>query len=361
VTPLGRRIADLIGALGPIPVSEYMALCLSDPTHGYYTTRQPFGASGDFVTAPEISQMFGELVGVWLLAAWQALGRPERPLIAEIGPGRGTLMRDIARTLGKIGPELRRQARFHLIETSDRLARTQAATLRSAGGRFDWHEHVGDLPADGPLLIVGNEIFDAIPMRQYQFLGGVWRERLVGLDDRERLGFVAGAGTLDPALLPPDATPLEGAIHETAPARSALMQAIAARIAAHGGCGLFFDYGHLSPGFGDTFQALRRHSPEDVFASPGEADLTSHVDFSALAEAGRGEGLDVHLSTQGDFLLGLGLLERAGRLGADAGAARRESIRAEVQRLAGPDQMGELFKVIAIMPKGLALPPFTSG
>ncbi len=357
MTPLGERVAALIAAGGPISVSEYFALCLSDPAHGYYMSRDPFGRAGDFTTAPEISQMFGELVGVWLASAWRALGKPARPLIAEIGPGRGTLANDIARTLDKVEPALRRLARFKLIETSERLRQVQATTLRGMG-RFDWHASIDELPHE-PLLIVGNEFFDAIPIRQYVKSNGGWRERMVGLDEDGRLALVAGAGSLDATLLPVEAdTAPDGAIFEVAPARAALMQAIAERIAEKGGAGLFIDYGALAWGLGDTLQAVRRHRTEDALESPGEADLTSHVDFSALAAAARAAGLDVHSATQCTFLLELGLLERAGRLGAAAGEAERELISAAVERLAGPDQMGNLFKVMAIVPKGVSIPGF---
>lgn len=353
MTPLKIRIVELIGAVGPIPVNEYMALCLFDPRDGYYTTREPFGAAGDFVTAPEISQMFGELVAIWLYEAWGAIGRSLPVTIAEIGPGRGTLMNDMQRTLSRLDPALTAGASFAMIETSPRLTGIQKQTLAGAPGKIGWHETIDTLPPD-PLLIVGNELFDAVPIRQFIRAGAAWRERMIGLDDADELRFFAGAGSVDPTLLPDDAdnTP-QGAIVEVAPARAALMAAIAARAARFGGAGLFLDYGHLRPGIGDTLQALRKHDHEDVLANPGEADLTAHVDFAALAAIVRAHGLDAHLSTQGEFLVRMGLLERAGRLGANADGAAREKIASEVERLAGPQAMGDLFKVLAILPGGI--------
>ncbi|SFU19957.1 class I SAM-dependent methyltransferase [Mesorhizobium sp. YR577] len=358
MTALKQRIKRLIAANGPISVADYMALCLFDPEDGYYTNREPFGVAGDFTTAPEISQMFGELVAVWLHTAWQATGRPLPVTIAEIGPGRGTLMKDILRTLLKLDPSLVAQASFAMIETSPRLVEIQKKTLTGTQARIDWHQSIETLPAN-PLIIVGNELFDAIPIRQFVRTSGKWRERMVGLSEAGELHFLAGAASLDPSLLPGNAaTASDGAIAELAPARTALMDAIADRIATHGGAGLFIDYGHLEPGIGDTLQALRKHQYEDVLASPGHADITSHVDFSALAATARGKRLDAHLMTQGHFLLEMGLLERAGHLGAAMDAAGQEKIRGQVERLAGPSAMGDLFKVLAILPSGTAVSPF---
>lgn len=355
---LAEKIAGLIHAAGPISVADYMAMCLFDPEDGYYTTREPFGAKGDFVTAPEISQMFGELVAVWLVEAWQAGGKPLPVTVAEIGPGRGTLMKDMVRTIGGIAPELAANAAFALIEASPRLAAVQTQALRGSGHAFTWHATLDTLP-DGPLLIVGNELFDALPFRQFVRQGGKWLERAIGLDAAGSFQFGIGTASLAPDTLPAEARNApDGSIFEIAPAREALMSAMAERIATHGGAGLFFDYGHLRPGLGDTFQAIRRHKSEGVFENPGEADLTSHVDFSALAAVARSHGLDAHLLTQAQFLLGMGLLERAGRLGRSGDAAARQQITADVERLAGPDQMGELFKVLSILPPGLATPPF---
>ncbi len=355
---LEKRILDLIKVQGPLSITDYMALCLYDRTEGYYMSREPFGGGGDFTTAPEVSQMFGELVGAWIAGAWQQLGRPSPVMVVEIGPGRGTLMKDLSRTLSRIAPQLRDAARFKLIEVSPRLAHVQAETLARSQGPFEWHEDIDALP-HLPLLIIGNELFDAVPIRQYVLTKAGWRERCVGIDDSGGLAFVAGAGSLDTALLPSGAeiAPV-GTIVELAPARTALMQKMAERIADNGGAGLFFDYGYLEPATGDSFQALRRHAFTDPLAEPGKADLTTHVDFAALAAKAHEAGLAAGLATQGEFLLRMGLLERAGRLGANADEARRERISSEVERLAAPDQMGSLFKVLAVARAALPLPPF---
>ncbi len=355
---LAARIAGLIRAAGPMSIADYMAICLFDPDDGYYTTRDPFGAGGDFVTAPEVSQMFGELVAVWLAQAWQALGEPSPVTIAEIGPGRGTLMKDLVRTLHRVAPELAATAAFALVEASPRLGAVQRETLRGSGGTFAWHATLDTVP-DAPLLVVGNEIFDAVPFRHFVRTGGRWLERAVGLDADDVFRFGIGAARLADEARPSAAgLAPEGSIFEVAPAREAIMESVAARIAGSGGAGLFFDYGHLAPGLGDTFQAVRRHRPEGVFDNPGEADLTSHVDFAALAAVARRQGLRADALTQGEFLLAMGLLERAGRLGKDADAATRDGIAADVERLAGPNEMGQLFKVLAVAPRALVLPPF---
>ncbi len=267
-------------------------------------------------------------------------------------------MKDMLRTCSRLDPALTAGASFAMIETSPRLTGIQKQTLAGTSAGIGWHETIDTL-SQAPLLIVGNELFDAIPIRQFIRAGAGWRERMIGLDDANGLRFFAGAGSLDPALLPDDAADApQGAIVEIAPARTALMATIAERLAAHGGAGLFIDYGHLQPGVGDTLQALRKHNHDDVLANPGEADLTAHVDFAALAAIVRAHGLDAHLSTQGDFLVGMGILERAGRLGADADQAAREKIAGEVERLAGPQAMGDLFKVLAILPAGIVVAPF---
>ena len=338
-------------------VDAYMAHCLFDPQDGYYTTREPFGAEGDFTTAPEVSQMFGELVAVWLYAAWKAVGAPEDAVLAEIGPGRGTLMKDMLRTLARLDRGFVAGHRFALIETSPRLAAIQKKTLVNAEATPEWFTRVEELP-EAPLIIVGNELFDALPVKQYVKTPAGWCERVVGHTDDGALAFRAGPGAPDKSLLPPDAekAPL-GAIFETAPAREALMDTIAERLARNGGAGLFIDYGYEGPALGDTFQAMRRHAFDDVLAHPGEADLTAHVDFTALAKLAENHGLRIRVRTQGEFLLALGLLERAGRLGAGRSAEEQERIRGEVERLAGPEAMGELFKVMEVLPAGVEVTP----
>jgi SAM-dependent MidA family methyltransferase len=345
---LKQRIIRQIEATGPISVADYMAMCLFDRDAGYYTTREPFGKDGDFITAPEVSQMFGELIGVWCVNAWQALGTPSEFVLCEIGPGRGTLMKDLIRTAKKLAPDFIAAAKIHMVEISDRLTQIQQSTLGEQASAIIWTKQSRQI-GPGPLVLIANELFDAIPSRQYVKIKGDFVERTLALDARKNLVFAAGSGSIDQALLPPAANIApEGSIFEIAPARSAMMQEIAARIHGERGAALLFDYGHLQPGFGDTLQALSRHSSVDVLHIPGAADLTTHVDFHSLAKAARAEGCKTSAMSQGEFLLAMGLLDRAGALGRGKSAALQDQIRADVERLAGPDQMGTLFKVLCV-------------
>ncbi len=351
-TPLGRKIRLLIEANGPMHVADYMALCLGDPEHGYYATRDPFGAAGDFVTAPEVSQMFGEIVGAWLVHLWRMTGEPAPVRLVELGPGRGTLMADILRVAAKARGFLD-VATVHLVETSPVLRARQAATLANAGVDPAWHDSFSGVPA-GSLLLVANEFFDALPIRQFVRVGDAWRERVVGLDDSGKLAFGIGAGVLDTR---PGAH--EGAIFELRPAGQAIAAEIARRIVEENGAALIVDYGHAESAAGDTLQAVRGHRFADPLSAPGEADLTAHVDFAALARSAVAEGAATHGPlTQGEFLLALGLAERAEKLGANADAAGRAALRAAVERLAGPAAMGRLFKVLALTRPAIAPPPF---
>ena len=355
-TPLGEKLAAIIAADGPISIADYMRHCLADPQHGYYATRDPLGAAGDFVTAPEISQMFGELIGAWLVHAWRAAGAPVPAILAEAGPGRGTLMADILRA-ASIDPAFVNAISVHLVETSPALRDKQKAMLSGLSGvkaPVTWHERIEDVP-EGPLFFIANEFFDALPIRQYIRTGGQWRERVVGLGDTGNLALGLGPGRLDRPIK--DAP--EGAIVEIRPAATAIMDIIAGRIAASGGAALIIDYGYGQAAFGDTFQAVRNHAFADPLTEPGEADLTAHVDFAALARSARKAGAAAHgPMDQGAFLLATGLLERAARLGAGKDAQTRDAISEAVERLAGPDAMGALFKVLAVTHTGLVLPPF---
>lgn len=255
-------LAERIHRYGPIPVAEYMATALYHPELGYYTGRDPFGLGGDFTTAPEISQIFGELVGLWCLLAWQAMGSPRRVVLAEIGPGRGTLMADLLRT-ARIRPEFFRALEVVLVETSPALRNRQRQTL--AGETVAWVERVGQLPA-GPLLLVANELFDALPIRQFVRDGAVWRDRLVGLDADGRFRFLAGAVVSRPDL--PAEAP-DGTIVERGEAGEALAATLGRRLTEAGGAALIVDYGPPVSGVGETLQAVRRHRYHSVLDEPG--------------------------------------------------------------------------------------------
>ncbi len=350
-TPLLAKLRRLIRASGPMSVAEYMAHCLGDPEYGYYATRDPFGASGDFVTAPEVSQMFGEIVGAWLIEMWRLSGAPAPVRLVELGPGRGTLMGDVLRVAAHV-PEFLGAASIHLVETSPALRQIQAETLQASPAKPSWHVSLNDVPA-GATLLVANEFFDALPIRQFVRLD-LWRERVVGLDARDRLVFGVGPGVLEQALDAP-----QGTVFELRPAGEALAEEIARRIVEHAGAGLIIDYGHAQSAPGDTLQALSGHAFCDPLERPGEADLTAHVDFAALAREARRVGAAAHgPMPQGDFLAALGLPERAEMLGAAAEGADRAAVRAAVERLAGPHQMGTHFKVLALTRPELLPPPF---
>lgn len=352
-TSLGRKIADLIRAAGPMTIGEYMSICLGDPAHGYYITRDPFGTGGDFITAPEVSQMFGELVGLWLADVWMQAGRPPSVRIVEIGPGRGTLMADALRAL-KLVPALRTAATVHLVETSPALKVAQERTLAQSAMPVFWHDRFEDVP-EGPALVVANELFDALPIRQYVRVQGVFRERVVGLGPTGGLAFGIGAGTLADTELPPSLRgAAEGAVLEVSPASIALMTQLAGRIARDGIAALVIDYGHIHSGFGDTFQAVHLHGFADPLAMPGEADLTAHVDFASLARAARAAGAVPHGAVeQGPFLKALGIDQRAAALARGKDAVTAAAIEAGRARLVEPEQMGKLFKVLAITRPGL--------
>lgn len=360
-TPLKDKLTLRIQANGPITVADYMTACLGDPEAGYYITRDPFGEKGDFITAPEISQMFGELIGAFCLQAFEALGRPESFHLVELGPGRGTLMADLLRT-ATLRPAFPQAAKLSLVETSPKLRTVQSETLKQAPLTPTFRDRFADVP-EGPLILVANEFFDALPIHQFVKTAQGWRERMVGLSENGELTFGIGTALLPDADLPATAQNApEGAIVETQPAANAIAEEIGARLAEFGGAALIIDYGYLQSAAGDTLQALYKHAYDDVLAHPGEADLTAHVNFEALARAARtGGATPLAPLEQGEFLLRLGLLERAGRLGAGKSHEVQEAIRDAVERLAAPDKMGRLFKVLALSGDGRALMPFDLG
>ena len=354
--PLLPLLRSLIAEQGPISVASYMALALGHPRHGYYTTRDPFGARGDFVTAPEISQLFGECLAVWCALAWDAMKRPLPVRLVELGPGRGTLMADLARTLDRIAPALARGAMLHLVETSPVLRRAQEAALRAR--RVAWHARFDEVP-EGPLLLVANEFFDALPVQQFLRTGAGWCERLVDWDEAaQRLVFRAGPplpGDVPPVL----ASAPEGSVYETSPAATALAGEIGARLADAPGTALVIDYGRRAPAPGDTLAAIQHGRKDaDPLAAPGGADLTAHVDFAALAHAlTRGGAQAWGPVTQSDLLTALGLRQRLAALAARATPAQAETLESGARRLIAPEGMGTLFLALAAASPGLPAPP----
>jgi SAM-dependent MidA family methyltransferase len=363
MTPLEAELRNIIAADGPMSVATYMRLCLGHPVHGYYATRDPFGRGGDFITAPEISQMFGELIGLWATAVWPMMGSPAQVALVELGPGRGTLMADASRA-ARVVPAFAAAVRVHLVETSPFLKRRQQEALAALKVPISWYRDFADVPG-GPLIVIANEFFDALPVHQAVKTERGWHERMVGIGPDEKLAFalqtdpIPGFSTITTGL-PANAPP--GAVFEW---RAGDIAAdIARRIAQHGGAALIIDYGHGESGLGETLQAVGRHGFADPLATPGEVDLTAHVDFAALAQTAAGAGTRVHGPiSQGEFLRRLGIAARAAALRANATAAQAADIDAALARLtgAGRESMGALFKAMGFAdPKLGALPGFDS-
>ncbi len=348
MTELAQILAARIGAFGPLSLAEYMTECLLHPQHGYYTTQQPFGTAGDFTTAPEISQMFGELLGLCLAQTWLDQGAPAPFVLAELGPGRGTLMADILRATKSV-PGFHAGLRLMLVEASPRLQAVQAETLRNYAPV--WIAAVQDLP-DLPLFMVANEFVDALPIRQFQRANFGWRERMVGLTGET---LTLGLGPIVPiaALTDRLADTVEGQIVEVCPAVPVIMAEISARLADKGAA-LIIDYGGWQS-LGDTFQALQNHAPVDPLAAPGQADLTAHVDFAALAKAAAPAAHAY--TTQGSLLAALGIAQRSARLAQNLTGAALQSHLAATRRLTAPAEMGTLFKLLALYPSRHPPPP----
>lgn len=363
MTALEAEIRRLIAIDGPMSVAAFMALCLGHPVHGYYTTRDPFGRGGDYVTAPEVSQMFGELIGVWAAALWQAMGAPARLVLAELGPGRGTLMGDALRA-ARIVPGFRAALRIHLVETSPVLQRLQQERLAGCEPPIAWYRDVAELP-DGPLIAIANEFFDALPVHQAVKAAGGWHERMIGIGRDGALAFalhpdpIPGFDAIVPAGLA--GAPI-GSLYEWR--SSEIVTALARRVAERGGAALAIDYGHRDSAVGETLQAVGRHAFADPLATPGEVDLTAHVDFTAFARAATRAGARVHGPIpQGEFLRRLGIAARAAALRTAATPAQAADVDAALARLTGTGRgaMGELFKAIAVADPALGgVPGFDS-
>ena len=345
MTPIEKIVRAEIERSGPMALDRYMELCLSHPEHGYYMTRDPIGASGDFTTAPEISQMFGELIGSWLIQMWQTIGVPEKFNLVELGPGRGTLMSDILRVASNF-PSFLNAASINLIEISPVLQAAQKETL--ARHDVSW---IADLDAlsDVPILLVANEFFDALPSKQFQKIGDVWLERVVNLDGG-RLRFGLRKTKVDgfPLGLP------DGAIVERSNALHSLSLMIDRRVEQQNGAALIIDYGDAS-GSGDTFQAVRGHEYVDVLENPGAVDLTVHVNFGDIARAA--QNCASHLTTQGQFLKSLGIVERTAFLSEGKTLTEKQTIDEACRRLTAEDEMGTLFKAMAITQTDAPTPP----
>jgi NADH dehydrogenase [ubiquinone] 1 alpha subcomplex assembly factor 7 len=351
---------------GPLSVEAYMEACLGHPRYGYYRKARAIGAAGDFVTAPEISQVFGELIGLWCAVTWDSMGRPSPLRLIELGPGRGTLMRDALRAARAL-PGFLAAVSVHLVEISPTLRQLQRETLARGGAQgaagggpaVAWHEAVEEVPA-GPAIVIANELLDALPVRQLVRDSGGWRERVVALGADGRLQLAPGpvAQLADSAARLLEALPASaGAIAELRPGEERLLAALTARASPF--AALIIDYGPAEATLGDTLQAVRGHAYADPLAEPGAADLTAHVQFAALIQKARAADLAADGPiTQTELLGRLGIVERTARLMA-ANPARAAEIESGTQRLMSPGGMGQLFKAVAIHSSGLpALPGF---
>lgn len=334
---------------GPISIAEYMELCLGHPEFGYYKRQRVFGAGGDFITSPEISQVFGELIGVWCVEAWQQLGQ-ENIALVELGPGRGTLMSDLLRATRTIAG-FHDALTIHMVETSPMLANLQYMELRNQHPRIEWLDHIGQLPLHKPLVVIGNEFFDALPIKQHVKTEAGMCERRVGWDEEAQ----AFAFTLSPPglSLAKSATIIpDGTVIESSPVSREIMRDLARRIHTQNGAALLIDYGYLGDAHQDTLQAVKSHGFHPILSDPGEADITAHVDFSTLMNIAHAEQVAVHgLTTQGRFLASMGVEIRLEALLKRAESDQRDSLISGVTRLISPQAMGELFRVMAITSK----------
>jgi len=354
MTPLQAHLLQRIAAEGPLGLDDYMAEVLGHPDHGYYMSGDPLGRAGDFVTAPEVSQMFGELIGLWCAVVWSSMGRPSRLNLVELGPGRGTLMADALRALSQVEGVFD-TLDVHLVETSPSLTLRQKRNLSLVERPVSWHRQFAEVP-DGPVIVIANEFLDALPIRQMVKTGTGWAERMVGADGARLVWCDV------PTLAGPSIDAPAGAIVEISPMRDAAVSEIAARIVQNSGAALLIDYGHELSAPGDTLQAVRAHRYHDVLMDPGEADVTSHVDFAAASRVARAAGALTHGPVgQGNYLRALGIATRAKVLARGKTPREAGEVLGAMKRLIAPAEMGELFKVVALTAPGLTVPPGFGG
>ncbi len=351
VESLKRRLAEQ----GPISVADYMAWCLTEGNAAYYRSGNPLGASGDFVTAPEVSQIFGELIAMWSATVWRNMGAPMPFILAELGPGRGTLMQDALRAARSV-PNFLEAAEVHLVETSETLKETQAEVL-APYCQPHWHHGFDSVP-DGPLIVIANEFFDALPVEQHIYDDGGWHRRMVALNGSGGPSFVVGRLAVPPAELLPSSPPHDGDILEHRPAAASLIGEFGRRAKSASIAVLIADYGYERRDYGDTLQAIRNHGYADPLESPGETDLSAHVNFAELAHFAEIAELDVWGPlSQSEFLLSIGLEQRLRQLMSSANAEQQSALFLGARRLVDPYQMGSLFKVMALTSHDLGPPP----
>lgn len=356
---LAEKISKIIKNKGPISLYKFIEMALMDEDYGYYKSRNPFGSSGDFITAPEVSQMFGELIAAWLITAWQEIGSPEKAALVELGPGRGTMMNDIIRVAAKV-PGLLSRISIHMVEESEALRDIQKRTLEKSGRgvEINWHRSFSEIP-DVPIILIANEFFDALPIHQFVYTSNGWRERMVTENKKGELEFC----------LSQEKTPAckmiskefliseQGAVFEFSPAAKDIIKEISLHIKTYGGSALIIDYGYFFNEFKDSLQAVKNHKFHKVLSDPGQADITTHVNFEMLAETAQEEGIYAFGdTTQGEFLLAMGIELRATMLAHNAKQKKREMIISEIKRLISPQEMGTLFKCLALTDKAEPTP-----
>ncbi len=353
-SPLTQKLADRIQKHGPISVADYMAMALGDPEHGYYAAQESIGVEGDFITAPEVSQMFGEMIGAWLTDIWLQMGKPDSVKLVELGPGRGTLMADVLRTIST-WPEFKAAVTVHLVETSPKLRQMQFDALKA--WRPTWYDRFAEVPV-GVSFILANEFFDALPIHQLIKTDGQWQERMIDYSpERKEFCFVARPLEFSLSSMMPAAfmNAAEGSVFEVSPASLGVLAQMAERISTYTGASLIIDYGHMAPGLGDTLQAVSRHQYSNPLENPGIKDLTAHVDFATFRQVASSD-VRVHGPvTQGDFLTSLGIGHRADKLCRAASGKQADDIRQGLKRLTAPEEMGGLFKVLGLTSKRQSL------